>query len=782
VRAAPVLALTKTDDGASVSPGGAIAYRLTATNTGNQNADDVVIQETVPANTTFAPAASTTGWICAPNNSAGSTCRLVVGDLNGLGGSASATFAVTVDAAAPAGLNEIPNQAIAGANNAPASPIASELTPLVAAPELRVSKTNGIDDARAGDSLLYTLVITNAGNQAASNVVLTDTLPPQVAFVSTGNGGTHANGVVTWQIGTLPAGGSATRTVSVRVREPLPAGTRQIVNTAVVGDDGANGADDAPQNNTATDIDRVIGVVVLRLAKSAGATTAVNPGTTFGYSLTISNIGDIGASSVVITETVPQHTTFIPSSSSPGWSCPNPAAGSVCTLQVGELAGAGGSATVVFGVRVDAVVPASVTRIANTAVAAANDANNQPVLSPPATLQTPLEQTILRATKASNPPTGSSIRLGEVITYSIAITNSGSVTATNVSIIDRLPVGLSYRSGSGSPAPIGFDPLTWNLGTLAPGASRTVTFIASRTGTPAGVTALINTAQYGSAQTALTNTNSTAHTLAFTAVDLNALEALPSPSGGVLVKWQVSNLRNALGFHVMRGDSADVTSAKRVTERMIAAQGESYSWTDAAGSADAYYWLEEHELSGKITVYGPTRGVKPAAAAPVQALTAFVALTPAQIEQTQVQQALVSDAVQTQARVETSAVIAAPVAANQAQAVVEAPVVNAPETIAAAPVAEPAPVVPAVPAADQSGAVAPDAVSAAPEIAPVAGEAQRAEVSAAIAQAEGRGVVTRAEQSASINPLALFGAAAALLLAMLGASFGGLLFVLRRRG
>jgi hypothetical protein len=313
-----------------------------------------------------------------------------------------------------------------------------------------------------------------------------------------------------------------------------------------------------------------------------------------------------------------------------------------------------------------------------------------------------------------------------------------------------------------------------------------VTFIAARTGTPAGVTALINTAQYGSAQTALTNTNSTAHTLAFTAVDLNALEALPSPSGGVLVKWQVSNLRNALGFHVMRGDSADVTSAKRVTERMIAAQGESYSWTDAAGSADAYYWLEEHELSGKITVYGPTRGVKPAAAAPVQALTAFVALTPAQIEQTQVQQALVSDAVQTQARAETGAVAAAsPAVADSAQAAVEAPVVSAPEPVIAAPVAEAeavAPVDPVIPAAEQAGAVAPSDVNAAPVVVPAAGDVQRAEVNAAVAQPEGRGTAVRAEQPAGINPLALFSAAAALLLTMLGAAFGGLLIVLRRRG
>jgi uncharacterized repeat protein (TIGR01451 family) len=786
VRAAPVLALTKTDDGASASPGGQILYRLTVTNNGNQNADDVVIRETVPANTTFAPGASTAGWTCLPDNSAGSTCSLNVGDIVGLGGSVSAQFAVTVDATVPAGLNEIPNQALAGAKNAPASPLAGELSPLVAAPDLRISKADGIDAARAGDALLYTLVITNTGNQGASGVVVSDTLPQQVEFVSTGNGGVHQNGVVTWQIGPLPAGASTTRTVSVRVREPLPAGTRQIVNTVRVGDDGANGADETPQNNVATDTNSVIGAIVLRLTKSDGGMSAVNPNATIVYTLTLSNIGDIGASNAVVTETVPAHTTFVPSSSAPGWSCANGGvAGSVCVLSVGELAGSGGNTTVVFGVRVNTSVPASVTRIANTVLAAATDANGQPVLAPPATVQTPLQQLILSATKAANPPNGSSVRLGEAITYTIAITNSGAVTATGVSIIDRLPAGLTYRSGSGSPAPIGLDPMTWNIGTLAPGASRTVTFVTTRTGTPLGVTVLINTAQYGSAQTAFTNTNSTAHTLAFTAVDLNALEALPSPGGGVMVKWQVSNLRNALGFHVLRGDSADVTGARRVTERMIAAQGEAYAWSDATGTAEAYYWLEEHELSGKVTVYGPTRGVRTAAvqAAP---LTAFVALTPAQVEQTQLLDAAATDA-QTQIKIESAQTTVAPGApapsveraaqtvAVESAAAVEAPVVTNVESAPLAP--ESASFGPA------SGAVASEAAAEGRVAQAMTAESpSRAQVAAAVDTQQQRVTVAHSQrQQVLISPLMLFVAAAGLLLAILGASFGGVLLVLKRR-
>ncbi|MFL6194240.1 MAG: hypothetical protein ACJ75H_08720, partial [Thermoanaerobaculia bacterium] len=77
----PDLSIAKSDGGASVAPGGTVAYTLTYSNTGGLGAAGVVITETVPANTTFNAGASTAGWSCAPNNNAGSTCTLAVGGL-----------------------------------------------------------------------------------------------------------------------------------------------------------------------------------------------------------------------------------------------------------------------------------------------------------------------------------------------------------------------------------------------------------------------------------------------------------------------------------------------------------------------------------------------------------------------------------------------------------------------------------------------------------------------------------------------------------------------------
>src|SRR5205085_446496 len=111
VVAAPNFSITKSDGGASVAPGGTVSYTLTYANGGNRGATGVVLTETVPANTTFNAGASTAGWVCAPNNNAGSTCTLTIGGLVAGSGNLTATFAVTAVNPLPAGVTQISNTA-----------------------------------------------------------------------------------------------------------------------------------------------------------------------------------------------------------------------------------------------------------------------------------------------------------------------------------------------------------------------------------------------------------------------------------------------------------------------------------------------------------------------------------------------------------------------------------------------------------------------------------------------------------------------------------------------
>ncbi len=105
----------------------------------------------------------------------------------------------------------------------------------------------------------------------------------------------------------------------------------------------------------------------LAIEKDDGGVSVV-PGGTISYMLTITNITAVTGfgTGVVLTETVPDHTTFNPGSSSLGWGCaPDNNAGSICTRSFGIVTVSGGQ--VFFAVDVDNPLQSGVTQIDNTA-------------------------------------------------------------------------------------------------------------------------------------------------------------------------------------------------------------------------------------------------------------------------------------------------------------------------------------------------------------------------------------------------------------------------------
>src|SRR6185295_7158483 len=111
-------------------------------------------------------------------------------------------------------------------------------------------------------------------------------------------------GTVTWPAFSVASGGNATRTLSVRINRPLPAGVTTITNQAAVADDGANGPDPHPANNAATDVDS------LRNAPEAGDDTATTPEDTAVEIALFSNDSDADSDPLTLTQvTQPAHGT-----------------------------------------------------------------------------------------------------------------------------------------------------------------------------------------------------------------------------------------------------------------------------------------------------------------------------------------------------------------------------------------------------------------------------------------------------------------------------------------
>lgn len=112
--------------------------------------------------------------------------------------------------------------------------------------DLAVTKTAYPESVLTKQELLFTIQVGNNGPNPATGVVLTDTLPASVTYVSAATTtGTVSNtsGTVTAQLGTIAPGTTVTVTITVL---PLIAGS--LANTATV---SANEPDFSPVNNTA---------------------------------------------------------------------------------------------------------------------------------------------------------------------------------------------------------------------------------------------------------------------------------------------------------------------------------------------------------------------------------------------------------------------------------------------------------------------------------------------------------------------------------------------------
>jgi uncharacterized repeat protein (TIGR01451 family) len=132
------------------------------------------------------------------------------------------------------------------ASNDPATPefmlpVTLTVEPLVS--DLSIVKT-GLETVKVGEVFTYTLVIANAGPQEAAGVMVFDTLPTNVEFVSASEGCIEDMGEVTCDIGTLAVDEEVTLTIAVKA---IDVGT--ALNTAVVSSDNT---DPNLENNTST--------------------------------------------------------------------------------------------------------------------------------------------------------------------------------------------------------------------------------------------------------------------------------------------------------------------------------------------------------------------------------------------------------------------------------------------------------------------------------------------------------------------------------------------------
>jgi len=175
------------------------------------------------------------------------------------------------------------------ANNTSA-PVATTVLP--ARPDLAVSKIASLEVVTAGNTLLYTVTVTNAPTaDPAPAVILTDTLPAEVVFgaaIPDSGSCSQLNGTVLCSLGTIAAGGS--RQVALRV---IPAVVSVVTNSVTVAP--GFGVDLNPLDNSAS-----VGVTVVGI----GAVVSPTGSALLTYTDAQGNDTGINAPAGAVTETI----------------------------------------------------------------------------------------------------------------------------------------------------------------------------------------------------------------------------------------------------------------------------------------------------------------------------------------------------------------------------------------------------------------------------------------------------------------------------------------------
>ncbi len=487
------LSITKTDGVTTTSPGTTLTYTMDVVNSGNIGATAVVITDQLPAELSFVscPALPVT---C--DTSALPVITWTIPTLAGRGGTAQVSFDALVNDPLPAGVDDILNvvevhdDGTNGTDPTPEDNIASDRDLVVAAPDLDVAKNDGAQTRQPNEEFDYTLLVRNKGGQAATGITVVDTLPSELIFVDCPStpvtcsaSGDLTGGTVTWQIDSLAGGAnrspaeadsSVTLTVTVRVAPAIPASVTTLVNSVAVTDDGTNGPDPTPGDNTDADTDNILVTPDMAIEKTDGVDTTT-PGSTLAYVLTVLNNGARTATGVTVTDTVPTGTTFVSCSGG----CDSSALPTISwtnvqedvTGTIGDPAGfdPGGIATFTVTVTVDNPTADGLDTIVNQATVADDGAGGpDPTPDDNITFDTDTLNAApdLEVTKTD----GVAVANGaDTLDYMITVTNVGNQTAANVEVDDTLPADTTFVSCTASCDSTALPVVSWALGTVAPG-------------------------------------------------------------------------------------------------------------------------------------------------------------------------------------------------------------------------------------------------------------------------------------------------------------------------
>jgi uncharacterized repeat protein (TIGR01451 family) len=532
----------KTTNKTVAARGDLITYTITAKNTGNTTASNIRVRDNVPAGTEFVTQGTTAGCtlhndpayppviFCPFENYAANqsrsytlvfrvkndaTCNSLIDNVADVQQQRSTfphhTFLwsnhvqTTVQCSAlPQCSDGIDNDGdgLIDFPNDPgcSSPQDDDETNSVSVADIFVTKSGSPSALKRGENVTYTIQVGNSGTANAENIVLRDTFPSDLEYVSaSGATCTLSGNAVQCQLGAM-APNDALKTITMTFKaKTLTSCTQSVVvtNTATVTTTSAETSTannssfaqttiNCPTTNTDTD-----------LAITKTGPSSVTFGQNVTYTLTVQNNGNNAATNVVVTDTYPGQMVYLAGSSSS--QCAPQGNNTVRCSLASLAAGQQTAFTLVFQIG-DPPVSCTQTSITNNVTVSATNtdpvsSNNSASATSTLTCQNgTLDQLSIYKTDGR-----STAYTQERLRYMITVSNNQSTSVSSATVTDNVPSGLSIISVSDS-GQISGQTVTWNNLTFTGYQSRTFYIDVEVQDSVSDGTVITNTATVGTKQ------------------------------------------------------------------------------------------------------------------------------------------------------------------------------------------------------------------------------------------------------------------------------------------